>query len=561
MPSSLRKSIHELTDQERAILKVFMDQSTESLSSSNLALAIHMPTRDLEKLDVPGLDGWIDRTFSDSWDLLCKLSDPEFVTLNHKFSKEPGKTCDRRNVKQTKVNVIRSDSVNYQWQEKALGAWEEAGRRGIIEAVTGTGKTHVGIKAIKNTQTSAYRVLPLIVVPTIPIMLQWESKIEKAFPRRHVGLIGDGHDDDFASPSTVAIVAVVNSLVNNHARRLKKLFPAKGTSQSLLIADECHHYLYGTVFSRLRQFPFDMTLGLSATIDECEVDGIGRIVYEYNFKSAHKDGLVPPFDMVNTSVVLTQPEKKSYLDLDEKFREKLKLVLDRYGDDLASGEMFWENLKNLMGPMGSGNEPLIEQLFILAFRRAAISYQAQRKLDLGQKLTSLLVKKHQKKVMVFFERINSAVEIERSFDRRLADSFHKNLRSNDLFSSWVYHSQMSRLQRSEVLSKFQASGPGALLACRCLDEGIDLPDVDAAILVSSTQSKRQRIQRIGRVLRRGSGNKKPIIITLTVKGTSDNSITGADPKEFSGVASIFEAEGQQECLDIVNQLNCDSSKV
>ena len=79
-----------------------------------------------------------------------------------------------------------------------------------------------------------------------------------------------------------------------------------------------------------------------------------------------------------------------------------------------------------------------------------------------------------------------------------------------------------------------------MLVCRSFDEGIDFPEVDAAILVASTQSKRQRIQRIGRTLRRGDGNKRPVIITLTAQGTGDDRVTEKDQEEFDGVATLHE---------------------
>lgn len=124
----------------------------------------------------------------------------------------------------------------------------------------------------------------------------------------------------------------------------------------------------------------------------------------------------------------------------------------------------------------------------------------------------------------------------------------QNVRRSGGFLTWVYHSQMRDAERKSTLQAFRSHGPSVLFACRCLDEGIDLPDVDAAILVSSTQSTRQRIQRIGRVLRRGDGDKKPIVVTLMASGTRDEAVTDSDRAEFEGVARIKTIHGEKACI-------------
>jgi superfamily II DNA or RNA helicase len=103
------------------------------------------------------------------------------------------------------------------------------------------------------------------------------------------------------------------------------------------------------------------------------------------------------------------------------------------------------------------------------------------------------------------------------------------------------------------LADFRRAGPSALLACRSLDEGIDIPEVDAAILAASTQSLRQRVQRIGRTLRRGDGNKRPLIVTLVAQGTTDENVTADDRATFAGVATIYD-EDDQSCLNRIRQL-------
>src|SRR5438093_5676546 len=86
----------------------------------------------------------------------------------------------------------------FQWQDKALDAWLNAGGRGIVEGMTGTGKTHIAFKAIKRLLDQGHRVSPLIVVPTRALLDQWLDKLRTEFPGQNFGRMGDGSHDDFS---------------------------------------------------------------------------------------------------------------------------------------------------------------------------------------------------------------------------------------------------------------------------------------------------------------------------------------------------------------------------
>jgi superfamily II DNA or RNA helicase len=86
----------------------------------------------------------------------------------------------------------------FAWQDQALAAWEGAGRQGLVEAVTGSGKTHVGIGALAKLCTEDKRLSPLVVVPSIALLEQWCERLTAAFPGGRFGRIGGGHQDDFS---------------------------------------------------------------------------------------------------------------------------------------------------------------------------------------------------------------------------------------------------------------------------------------------------------------------------------------------------------------------------
>lgn len=453
-----------------------------------------------------------------------------------------------------KPNGFKLSSL-YDWQKSALAAWTKAEHKGIVEAVTGTGKTHVGIGAIAMLHAQERRLSILVVVHTIELMNQWHERLQAAFPGRRVARIGGGIKEDF-SIMPVACVGIVNSALP----RLADLFEhhQRGPWKSLLIADECHHYIDAPVFSRLLRFPFDFTLGLSATIDPFEVEGLGRIIFEYSFEQAHSDGLVPPFSLVNIGVDLTPDERTAYLELTDKIRDQFKLIFELYGDELnwIPDYKLFTKLKQMMR-QGKEDDPVIKRVFIYLFKRASIYYKAFNKMRLAQQITRLLVDHGRKKLIVFFERIESAETTVEDISVICARKLQMELREGDAIWCKVYHSGLRRKDRVQILGEFKNIGASALLACRSLDEGVDIPTVDAAMLAASTQSKRQRIQRIGRTLRRGDGGKRPIVITLFARGTGDENVCADDLHDFKGVATIYD-ESEQTCISRVEALLRDA---
>lgn len=441
--------------------------------------------------------------------------------------------------------------VLHSWQSEAIQNWQLAGRRGIVEAVTGTGKTYVAFGALELLESEDRRLNTLIVVPTVPLMNQWCDKLSEVFQNRRVGKIGGSFSDDF-SRFTVC-VAVINSAVR-HVRTLLG-HTVNGLVKSFLIADECHHYIDAPVFHRIRRFPFHYALGLSATIDPYEVPGLGKVVFEYGFKEANLDDLVPNFDLVDTAVKLKGWEEADYRRLTTKIGEQLALIHEAFHYELTNvpERAFFHRLKQLMAREDGSEDPVIKRLFGLFFRRTKILYMSEGKMALAVELIRLLVQTGNKKVIVFFERIDSAEDVQADVAVEAAHLLQAKIRESMAIWCRVFHSGLKPKERNQTLNEFRANKQSALLACRCLDEGIDIPDVDAAILVASTQSRRQRIQRIGRTLRRGDGKKRPLIVTLFCTETRDQNVVREDKEMFSGVA-IFYNTDEQSCLEIVEQI-------
>src|SRR3954463_5004195 len=117
----------------------------------------------------------------------------------------------------------------YRWQLDALVAWLRCGRRGVIEAVTGSGKTDVAIAAISDALRRGRFVL--VLVPTRVLMEQWHGRLLAALPQARIGRLGDSGK---ARPGSGDVL-----VATRHSAATHRPVPT-GDDPGLLIADECH---------------------------------------------------------------------------------------------------------------------------------------------------------------------------------------------------------------------------------------------------------------------------------------------------------------------------------
>jgi superfamily II DNA or RNA helicase len=453
------------------------------------------------------------------------------------------------------------------WQDEALKCWIKNNNRGIVEAVTGSGKTYLALGALHHLYSLDANIRTIVVVPTITLQTQWKERIEKLLPGTRVGRWGGGHKDNFGKHDV--IVSTIHTAVAKGPERLRRL----GTLtkwKKFLVADECHHYVYAEQFRKIRgnQFYWDCVLAITATLgqDLSYLEGFGKIIYTYDFPKAVKDGLVPRFNLLNTSVPLKPKEKANYYELSEEFLKRIDWVKEVYSSqiDNVPDAFFFRQLSNILKNEPGDHIP-IRAMFKTMFERTAISYMAYYKMKLAKDLITLLTTHGNRKVLVFFERIASIEDMvdaivldnDSSDKMNLADEaiigIGSHLKEN-LTGSWIgeIHSGLKQDEREQKLEEFKKEHPAVLLTCRMLDEGIDVQDIDAAILVASTKSKRQRIQRFGRVLRKGEN--KPIIITLIVPETTDGNVIIQDDEFFDGAADIYQSSYDEAREKVIHLL-------
>jgi len=100
------------------------------------------------------------------------------------------------------------------------------------------------------------------------------------------------------------------------------------------------------------------------------------------------------------------------------------------------------------------------------------------------------------KIILFCERIQAAEQLYRGVLKLFPGQ------------AGLYHSKMNDSARRNVLQQYKEGTLRLLVCCKALDEGLNIPSTDAGIIVSASMSARQRVQRLGRMLRRSDEIKR-----------------------------------------------------
>src|SRR5690606_39400749 len=104
--------------------------------------------------------------------------------------------------------------------------------------------------------------------------------------------------------------------------------------------------------------------------------------------------------------------------------------------------------------------------------------------------------------------------------------------------------EIGRAERQAALAAFQAGVLGALVSARVLNEGIDVPDADVAVIVGGTHGEREHVQRIGRLLRPKAG-KRALVYELVTIGTTEVRQSLGRRRGLAPAASLSRSEARR----------------
>lgn len=413
------------------------------------------------------------------------------------------------------------DFTPYQYQADAAQKLLEE-ERGILKFATGSGKTKTAILFMQMMKNKNFKNFFLIVVPDKTLMEQWEnelsqynSNILKCYSENPMWMSGLRERIDIYNlpkSSNQVIITTIQTLFRggSSSRFLKQLNLLK--NDFVMIVDECHRFTTTNVLNNLPEPK--SRIGLSATPETDNKEELsnqmiryfGGIVAEYSLKNAIEDGKLVTYNYHPIVVSLTETEMVHYKELTLAIT-RLRSMYDKDKDISVK-----------------------QSLDLKTFERARIVYGAENKIkDLKE---SLIGKKIEEDNLLIYcgatsydldpienEDDTSTLLLNRENDAVSLSQLDvvNTLLFNLNIKNVKYTQKENTAERKNAIDLFRQGTMSTLVAIKCLDEGVDIPEIRNAVILSSSGNIREFIQRRGRILRRSPGKEVANIYDYVVR--------------------------------------------
>ncbi len=346
------------------------------------------------------------------------------------------------------------------YQQEALTNWLAEGSAGVVVLPTGAGKTFLAAMAIHETG-----YWTLAVVPTIDLLQQWRAALAVALSLNidEIGIFGGGTKD--LKPITII---TYDSAV---------LYPHELHHFGLLVFDECHH-LPAPTYRQIAEGAFTpLRLGLSATPERGDMahidldDLVGPEIYRRSPAELTEGHFLAQYREERIDIALSPADRERY----KEQRRIYRTFLQRRHIVIRSPEEFQQKVIYMSARDAEARAAM------LAWREArTIALNTPAKYAEIERL----LQRHAEDQVLLFSEYNPVVdEVSRRF----------------CLPSITYKTPAE--ERQTILERFRAGQYTKLVTGRVLNEGVDVPDCRVAIIVSGNSTKREYIQRLGRVLR------------------------------------------------------------
>ncbi|WP_197514890.1 DEAD/DEAH box helicase family protein [Mycobacterium sp. 852013-50091_SCH5140682] len=390
------------------------------------------------------------------------------------------------------------------YQRDAVMAWLRQQGRGILKMATGTGKTKTAmIAATKIGDLLREREEPLVLLVLAPLthlVDQWITELED-FGVRPITIYESSEkwlpvvEEQLAAArmGQRPVVAMIATNTSFSGQRFQSIL-SRITRTLIVIADEAHNLGSETFRSSL---PENATyrLGLSATperwFDDEGTDALteyfGPVCFELGLGEAIAMGALTRYDYIPRLIELNEAETNLYVDLSAQIAQRIAA-----GDDLRDADP---------------NSPL----GFLLRQRAGVLGHAEGKIAALR--ADLVMRRDQWFQLIYCAEGRRPSEPgEPPGPKQVDEVMH--LVGNELhLSGHTYVSETLRRERRVLLRRFGSDRDlRTLIAMRCLDEGVDIPDARVGYLLASSSNPRQFIQRRGRLLRRAPGKERAEIL-------------------------------------------------
>lgn len=435
---------------------------------------------------------------------------------------------------------IPQDVSLHEYQKEAIASWVGENYCGIFDMATGTGKTFTGLGAIsKLSEDLDDRLAVIIVCPYQHLVEQWVEDIVRFNMKPIIGY-SSSSQKDWKSRLEKAVrdqkiredksffcfvctnATFTNAFVQEQINKIR--------TPILLVVDEAHNFGAAS-YTRLLDDRFTYRLALSATLERHRDEEGTALLYNffgkkcivYSLERAIKEDKLTPYKYYPVVVHLNEEELSSYEQLSYEMAKCL--IKDK-----------------------SGNFKLNKHGEILALRRARIVAGASEKLDaLREKIVPYI---HDNNILVYCGATNVNDETgtpDESYDSdiRQIEAVTRILGNEFGMSVAQFTSRENMETRAIIKEQFQRGDRlQAIVAIKCLDEGVNIPGIKTAFILASTTNPKEYIQRRGRVLRKAPNKPYAVLYDFVTL-----------PRPLDSVSALTKEQAQRDISLVKNELS------
>ncbi|PDS23122.1 DEAD/DEAH box helicase family protein [Flavobacterium branchiophilum] len=406
------------------------------------------------------------------------------------------------------------------YQIEAYMNWVKNDYIGLFAMATGTGKTLTSLNCVLEEYKINNFYKFIVLVPTTALAKQWVEEANKKFNYQNTILCCSennnwksevtqlGKNILFGREVNYGIITTYATFKGIGFQTMLKEYFDEDYKKITLIADEAHNFGSQGFLKVIPHF-INKRIGLSATPERQFDDNGNKLLnhffscseegytFEYNMKTAIENGILCKYFYYPVIVNLEQNEQENYLKISKELLKYLDFETGKYKES--------EYVNNLL------------------IKRKNIIHKAKNKLNALLSIINKIGKENFKRAFIY---LPEGIEIDNSENEYTPYELENETRKIiDNYLIEIYnHFQIKMAKftgetnnRDQILNNFKDGNLDALLAMKCLDEGVDVPQTKYAIFCSSTGNPRQYIQRRGRVLRTHKDKEFAIIYDLIVK--------------------------------------------
>lgn len=397
----------------------------------------------------------------------------------------------------TRKQNKKSETVKLRdYQEKAIKAWIDNGYNGFYVMATGTGKTWTAIFSAKR-MLEEKAAMVVVCAPYKHLVKQWSEDIKSAFPEAGIILVSSENPGwekqitdeiircNYNRNHQLIIISTIASFTTK--KFMDSIFKYKG--ERLLIVDEAHRFTnrpdaLHSVFKNMLGLSATPFSGTSAEKGNELMKFFGGQVFNLPIETALDKGYLVPY-YYHPILLSATPDEE------ERFGKLTRVIISCFRN----------------------NQCINPDLLVSALRSRLriISMAEEKQKFIGTIIDEIKEKDH----VVVYCGDGKLFDYDLNKELRHIQSIKKVLSEHEYKASQFTASE-SMQERMELVDSFNKGEISALAAIRCLDEGINIPSIKSALILSSNDDYREFVQRRGRILRTYPGKKDAVIYDVVV---------------------------------------------